>query len=307
MKVLTITINPCVDKSSSVKGIVPEKKLRCSTPKYEPGGGGINVSRALKRLGVESWVFFASGGRTGQLLEQLIKEEQLQIMPFQVQIETRENFIVLDELNNQQYRFGFPGEQISKQELSALIDQLDSLQDFPELSVISGSLPEGVNPEFIKEIIQLCKRKNSKVIVDTSGKSLEIAAREGVYLLKPNLGELAVLSGNPELTDNTLQEAAFKLINNGAAEIVVVSLGKSGATMFFKNKKIHQPAPNVKVKSTVGAGDSMVAGMVATLAKNGTVEEMLRMGIACGSATTMAEGTGLFKIENVIKILSELE
>lgn len=306
MKALTITINPSVDKSSSVSGIVPEKKLRCNNPKYEPGGGGINVSRALKRLEIDALALFTSGGRTGKLLETLLLEESLQILPFSVKNETRENFIVFDTLTNQQFRFGFPGQPLSKQEQTTLLDTINGITDFPEISVISGSLPEGTNVEFMKELIQICKNKNSKVVVDTSGKSLTEAVNEGVYLIKPNIGELAVLTGKNELTVHTMEAAAKQLISNGSAEIVVVSMGASGATLFTKNEKIYQPAPLVKVRSTVGAGDSMVAGMVYALLNNSSMNNVLRMGIACGSATTMAEGTGLFKTENVYKILKEL-
>jgi 6-phosphofructokinase 2 len=306
-KILTITINPCVDKSSSVKGIIPEKKLRCDAPKYEPGGGGINVSRALQRLNIASLALFISGGRTGKLLEELLLGENLETLPFPVKNETRENFIVVDKLNNQQFRFGFPGQSISEQEQTKFLHTIGSIKEFPEISVISGSSPDGVDPEFLKEIIQICKRKNSKVIVDTSGKSLEIAVKEGVYLIKPNIGELAVLTGNSELSGSLIDKAAKDLIKSGSAEIIVVSLGASGATLYHGNEKIHQSAPRVRVRSTVGAGDSMVAGMVSVLANSGSMQEILQMGIACGSATTMAEGTGLFKSENVYKILNELQ
>lgn len=304
--VLTITINPCVDKSSFVKGIVPEKKLRCTVPKYEPGGGGINVSRALKRLGTASDVFFTSGGRTGQVLKELLLKEALDIFPFVVKNETRENFIVVDSVSNQQYRFGFPGEAFSEAEQTNFLETITRIDNFPEFTVVSGSLSEGVRPDFLNTLIRVCKQKNSKVIVDTSGKSLEVAAQEGVYLLKPNIGELAALVGSEELTSDDIDAAAKKLLDRGSAEIVVVSLGASGAILFGNSQKIYQAAPVVKVRSTVGAGDSMVAGMVSVLAAGGTMKEMLRMGIACGSATTMAEGTGLFKTEDVFRLLINL-
>lgn len=306
MKALTITINPSVDKSSSVKGIVPEKKLRCDTPKYEPGGGGINVSRALKKLEIDALALLTSGGRTGKLLESLLLEESLQILPFSVKNETRENFIIVDTLTNQQFRFGFPGQPLSKNEQTILLDTINAIKDFPEITVISGSLPDGVDVEFMKALIQICKNKRSKVVVDTSGEALKASVAEGVYLIKPNIGELAILTGKNELSVHTMEAAAKQLISNGSAEIVVVSMGASGATLFNNSEKIYQPAPLVKVKSTVGAGDSMVAGMVSALLNNSSMKNVLRMGIACGSATTMAEGTGLFKTENVYKILKEL-
>lgn len=304
--VLTITLNPCIDKSSTVKGIVPEKKLRCEAPKYEPGGGGINVSRALKRLGIASGTIFTSGGRTGKLLEDLLQKEEIDILPLPVGNETRENFIVVDALNNQQFRFGFPGRSISEEEQSDILRTIESISTFPEITIISGSLPEQVKPEFLKDIIQICKHKNSKVIVDTSGKALEIAVNEGVFLVKPNIGELAALSGKSELTETTMDDAAKNLIASGKAEIIVVSLGAKGAVLYSEKGKIQQAAPLVKVRSTVGAGDSMVAGMVSVLANEGNAEEILRMGIACGTATTMAEGTALFLKKDVDNLYQHL-
>src|SRR5690606_36868758 len=165
------------------------------------------------------------GGRTGKLLEELLQKEELDIIPLPVGNETRENFIVVDTLNNQQFRFGLPGRPISDEEQVNIRKAIESIASFPEITVISGSLPEEVEPEFIKDIIRICKRKNSKVIVDTSGKSLELAVDEGVFLAKPNIGELAILSGESDLTDATMDEAAKKLIQNGKAEIIVVSLG----------------------------------------------------------------------------------
>lgn len=138
--VLTITLNPCIDKSSTVQGIVPEKKLRCEAPKYEPGGGGINVSRALRRLEIASSKLFTSGGRTGKLLEELLQKEELDILPLQLTNETRENFIVVDLLNNQQFRFGFPGQSISEDEQSNILKIIESIDTFPKITVISGML-----------------------------------------------------------------------------------------------------------------------------------------------------------------------
>src|SRR5690606_8000984 len=112
MKVLTITLNPTVDKSSKVQNIKPEKKLRCAPPKYEPGGGGINVSRGLVRLDINSTALFTSGGRTGELLENLLTKEHVDILPVKTKGETRENFTVVDTASNEQYRFGMPGEPL---------------------------------------------------------------------------------------------------------------------------------------------------------------------------------------------------
>ncbi|MDF2553573.1 MAG: 1-phosphofructokinase family hexose kinase [Chryseobacterium sp.] len=304
--VLTITLNPSVDKSSSVSNIIPEKKLRCNPPKYEAGGGGINVSRALKRLGVNSDAFFTSGGRTGKLLESLLQDEQVNIRPFYVTAETRENFTVLDTSNNKQYRFGFPGELLTKEEQNEILNRVEEVNPFPDFVVISGSLPAETDPNFMKQLVNMCKSKGSKVVIDTSGEALKTAVEEGVFILKPNIGELAILVGKDKLEEDDVDQAAQLIISQGKAEVVVVSLGSQGAVLFSANEKIKIEAPPVEVKSTVGAGDSMVAGMVSVLVKGGDYKKVLSMGIACGSATTMAEGTGLFIKENVERLFDEI-
>lgn len=300
--VLTITLNPTVDKSSSVANIKPEKKLRCAPPKYEPGGGGINVSRGLVRLGITNNALFTSGGRTGKLLESLLEEEKVTALPIVVSAETRENFIVVDTASNEQYRFGMPGQIVTNDDKIEIIEKIKKLSPFPDIVVISGSLPPGIAPEFLKELIQIAKSNNSKVVIDTSGEALSAALDEGVYLVKPNIGELSRMANIPHLDNDDVEKAAKSLINKGKAEIIVVSMGPQGAYLITKDKSIHLPAPSVKKLSTVGAGDSMVAGMVSVLAKGGTPLEMARMGIACGSAATMNPGTGLFKPEDANRL-----
>ena len=300
--ILTITLNPTVDKSCAVDNIKPEKKLRCTAPKYEPGGGGINVSRGLSRLGIKSTALFLSGGRTGELLEQLLEEEGVIASPVSVSAETRENFIVVDKSHNEQYRFGMPGDPVTEDEIKTITDKIFSFSPFPDIVIISGSLPEGIDAAYMRTLVKDLKSKGAKVIADTSGDALNEVLKEGVFLLKPNLGELSLLTGREELDNESADEAAKQLIDEGKAEIVVVSLGPQGAYLVSKDDSIHVPAPSVKKLSTVGAGDSMVAGMVAILANGGSHLDMVRMGVACGSAATMSTGTGLFTKENAERL-----
>lgn len=304
--ILTITLNPAVDKSSTVENIQPEKKLRCSQPVYQPGGGGINVSRGLERLGVPSVALFPSGGRTGELLQELLSKENIQTLPVPSSAETRENFTVVDTANNSQYRFGMPGEKISPAEAKALHEAILNSNPFPDIAVISGSLPEGMEPAWLSKLVRELKAKNVKIIADTSGDALTEILKEGVYLIKPNLGELSRLSGKEELDNDSADEAAKQLINEGKAQIVAVSMGPQGAYLVTKDETVHIPAPSVKKLSTVGAGDSMVAGLVSVIAKGGSLTEMARMGVACGTAATMSQGTGLFTKENAEKLYNWL-
>jgi len=306
MKILTITLNPTVDKSTSIDKLVAEKKLRCEQPRFEPGGGGINVSRGLKRLGFDSTAFFPSGGRAGKLLESLLEKENINQKAINVEGETRENFIVVETGSNQQFRFGMPGAEIKAEERSEILASFQQLSPFPEYVVVSGSLPPGIKPEFLRDIVKAAKEKGAKVIADTSGDALAQMVDEGVFLLKPNLGELAALTGIEHLDNDTADDAAQKLIAAGKTEAIVVSLGPQGAYLVTKDQTKLVPAPTVKKLSTVGAGDSMVAGMVSVLANGGSFEEMVKMGVACGSAATMNAGTQLFKKKDAERLFEYL-
>lgn len=298
-KVLTITLNPAIDKSSTVNGIKPEKKLRCSAPVYEPGGGGINVARALVRLNVAVDAFFTSGGGKGKLLESLLAQERVGAIPLRVKAETRENFIVVDTTTEQQYRFGMPGDGLTAEEVDEIYYVISQLSPFPEFVVFSGSIPPGFPLGYMNRLIRLMKQKGAKIILDTSGDGLKEALQEGVFMVKPNLGELGRLVGKASLDNRSSELAAKQLIEAGSTEMVVVSLGAQGAYVVTAQESHYILAPNVKRISTVGAGDSMVGGMVAVLAQGGSTLEMARMGVACGTAATMNTGTALFKKEDV--------
>lgn len=301
-RILTITLNPTVDKSTVIDQLVPEKKLRCAEPKFEPGGGGINVSRALRRLDIDSTALFPSGGRTGKLLEELLDQEGVSQHAVSVSAETRENFIVVASSTNQQYRFGMPGSEMPDNEQEGFFKEFERLDPFPEIIVISGSLPPGMSTEILKRIVRKGKEKKAMLIVDTSEEALQEVLTEGIFLAKPNLGELGRLVGIETLDNESADEAAQQLIREGKAEVIVVSLGAQGAYLITEDIKEYIPAPTVKKLSTVGAGDSMVAGMVSVLARNGSYSEMVRMGVACGSAATMNAGTQLFKKEDVFRL-----
>lgn len=291
--IITITVNPALDKSTHFKGLVAEQKIRCSAPRFDAGGGGINVSKAISRLGGNSLAVFTSGGPLGKMLEELIAKESIAFQAIPIQTWTRESFVAVDENTNSQYRFGFTGGEITDEEEKAFLNAIANLKS--KFVVASGSLNEGLSPDFYQKIAQIAKQSGAKLIVDTSGEALEKVLKTGAYLIKPNVGELAKLIGVERLEMEEVNEAAKKIIAKGGAEIVVVSLGPQGAVLVTKDNYEYVPAPNVAKKSTVGAGDSMVGGMVWALSQNKSLKEVIRWGVACGSAATMNEGTQLFK------------
>jgi 6-phosphofructokinase 2 len=300
--IVTITMNPAVDKSTSANKLVPEKKLRCTEMITEAGGGGINVSKAIKELGGESLAVFPSGGMNGQLIESYLKEKKINYKTIPVKQETRENIVVRETDTNAQYRFVMPGAALSEQEAQACIELIQQLKPVPSFIVASGSLPPGLPEHFFGQLATVAKKLKAKYIIDTSGKPLELAAKEGVYLLKPNLSELCSLVGKEHLELNEVDDAAMEVIREGRCEVMVVSMGPSGALLVTKDTREHVPTPTVKKQSTVGAGDSMVAGMVWKLSQGKSLKEIVRFGVACGTAATMNPGTQLFKEEDVHRL-----
>lgn len=303
--IVTLTVNPALDKSAHFRGLVPEQKIRCGAPRYDAGGGGINVSKAISRLEGESYCVFTSGGPIGTMLKELVQKENIQFEAIEIQSWTRESFVSVDDNTNLQYRFSFQGAEITPLEKDKIIQTIQKLK--PGYLVISGGLNEGLPSDFYEVFANIAKASDTKLIVDTSGEALKKVLETGVYMIKPNVGELAKLIGLERLEMEEVNEAAKQIIKKGGAEIVVVSLGPQGAVLVTKDSCDFVPAPNVVKKSTVGAGDSMVGGMVWALSQNKSLKEVIRWGVACGSAATMNEGTQLFKLEDVKRLFEWLK
>ena len=292
--VVTLTLNPALDKSTSVPRLLPDHKLACATPVVAPGGGGINVARGLRRLGLAARAVFPAGGPPGDQLCELLLRENVVPQPVPIAAWTRENLTVVDASTHQQYRFGMPGAALSPAEQAALLATLAALRPVPGVLVASGSLPPGLAPAFVGKVAHWARKAGTRLVVDTSGEALQSAVEEGAYLLKPNLGELSQLVGGAALDSESAAEAAQALIARSRCDIVVVSLGAAGACLVTRDVVEHIAAPAVKKLSTVGAGDSLVAGLVFALCQGRPVREAVRLGVACGTAATMNPGTELF-------------
>lgn len=302
--ILTVTLNPCIDKSSRVEKLKPESKLRCSEVVNEPGGGGINVSKALKRLDAPSVALFPAGGHNGNMLCSLLKEEGILFHAVDTKVETRENWIVLETGTNDQYRFTFPGREVMEETIKIVVDQIRSFA--PSFVVASGSLPPGLPDYFYGLIVKNAAAVGAKCIVDTSGPALQALKDKHAYLIKPNIGELCKMLNVEWLEKEEVPDAAQQAIRDGYAEIMVVSMGPLGAWLVTEEKRYFVEAPPVEKKSTVGAGDSMVAGITYSLQKGMSLREAIRFGVACGSAATMNDGTQLFNREDAEKLFEQI-
>lgn len=291
--VATLTLNPSVDKNASVDHVVAERKLRCEAPSYEPGGGGINVARAIHKLGGAATALYLAGGPAGETLRGLLAEEDIEQQVVPIEGWTRENFIAYEQATTQQYRFGMPGPRVQEEEWQRSLERLAAMAPAPEYVVVSGSLPPGVPEDFGARVVRRVRRWNGRVVVDTSGPALREALRETPYLIKPNVGELAALVGHDITGEVELEEAAMQLIGEEACEAAVISMGAGGALLATEQGPQRLRAPVVPVQSKVGAGDSMVAGIVLALAQDRPVHEAVRFGVAAGAAAVMTPGTEL--------------
>lgn len=301
MNIVTLTLNPALDKSTSVQHLVPEQKLRCEPMQLDAGGGGINVSKGIAKLGGSSTAVFPVGGHNGITLKEIVENAGIKTLVIDIASETRENIAVNEVKTNQQFRFTLPGAPLKPEEADACLEAALSLK--PDILVASGSLPPGIPETYYEKVAAAASKKGIKFILDTSGKPLQAAANQGLFLLKPNLGELSALSGVENLEMNQVDDAALEIIHQGKCEVVVVSLGPQGALLVTKDGFEHIPAPMVTKKSTVGAGDSMVAGMVWALSTGKSYREMVQTGVACGSAATMNAGTQLFEKKEMLRLL----
>ncbi len=291
--VVTLTMNPSIDISSGVGQVFPDRKLRCGRSVYGPGGGGINVSRAIGILGGKSSALYPAGGTFGEMLDEFMEQEGIAHRSIFTEGPTRENITILEESTGRQFRFGMTGPTLKEEEWWQCLKVVSFLRPKPGYLVASGSLPPGVPDDFYARVADIASQLGARLIVDTSGEPLRFASQAGAYLLKPNMREMKDLVGHEIRDEFELEDSARELIGKGRVEAVVISLGAEGALAVSGNGCEHVRAPSVQVSSVVGAGDSMVAGIVLSLARGKTLGEAVSFGVAAGAAATMSPGTGL--------------
>jgi 6-phosphofructokinase 2 len=305
--IVTVTLNPALDVWATTQRVEPDRKLHCTDAELTPGGGGINVSRAIQRLGGGSSALFPTGGSSGELLCDLLRHEGLDLWPVPTSGMTRESFAIRERSTGRHFRFVLPGPTLTAGDFDACRAELERLVTEPALVVFSGSLPLGLTPEQLTELIALVHGRHSEVVVDTSGPSLSAVARAGVALLKPSVNELGQHHGRPLTDVADIETAARRLLDSGPNGAVLVSLGAAGALLVAASTPTtHLVAPLVKVISTVGAGDSLVAAMVLALARGEDLVDAARLGVAAGTAATLAADHSLCHAEDVARLVPQV-
>ncbi|WP_157107011.1 1-phosphofructokinase family hexose kinase [Nocardia arthritidis] len=304
-RIVTLTMNPAIDLATRVAEVVPTDKMRCAAPRYDPGGGGINVARTVAELDVEVTAVFPTGGPPGRLLEQLVRDAGVPPGPVPVAEFTRENLSVTDTTSGEQYRFVFPGPRLTDPEQHRCLVAVERAVSGADYLVASGTLPPGASPDFYQILTDLVGDLGVRVVLDTSGIALR-SVRRGVYLIKPSVRELGDYAGHP-LVDRAEQLAqARRLITAGMTEIVLLSLGAAGALLVTRASHEWFAAVPARVRSGIGAGDAMVGGVTVGLARGYEPADAVRLGIAAATAALATTGTGPGRAEHIAQLYREL-
>lgn len=292
MDIATLTVNPAIDLSFEAKRIFHTHKMRGDNERHDPGGGGINVARVFVRLGGNARCFYLSGGAAGAALDHLLDQHQLARCRIPIAGETRISTAILEQSSAKEYRFSTSGPVVSRSEWGGCLELLAQARG--DYIVASGSLPPGVPDDFYDRVAQMAVKRGARTILDSSGRGLAGGlSGSGVFLVKPSLGELRALTGEPLEDDRAVAEAAAGLVSRGAAKHVAVSMGHNGAMLVNASGALRLPAIAVKAASSVGAGDSFVAGTVFALANGRDIREAFRYGMAAGAAAVLTPGTSL--------------
>lgn len=303
--IITVTLNPCVDKFFTIDRLIAEQKLRALDVEKYPGGGGLNVSRAIAHLGGKSIALWSCGGATGQHLLELLANDELDQHIVPISGETRENVIVYEKAGDQYYRFSLPGPRLSESEQSEWVKSLSNVVSSGDYVVVSGSLPPGVPATWLSELI-VSMSGDHRVVLDTKGDALKAALETGVFLAKPNIVELSRLVERELIGDEDVEAAGRQIIENDGAEALMISMGRAGALLIDRTSAEHIRAPIVPIHSKVGAGDSMVAGMVMALSRGMSMRDAALFGVAAGTAAVMTDGTQLCTREDTERLYARM-
>lgn len=297
-KILTVTLNPALDLSTSVERMLANRKLRCAGLRLEPGGGGVNVSRIIRRFGGRSTAFVALGGPTGRTLRELMQREGLDPVEFGIAGATRQDVTVDETASGRQYRLVLEGPRWSGREVKAALARIERLAADHDYVVATGSLPPGVPVDFYARLARLVRRQGGRLILDTSGPALRTALAAGVFLVKPNHLEFRDMAGTSRTDWRTMARVGQRLRERGLAEAMIVTRGALGALAILPTDERHGgawrlQAPSGRVVSMVGAGDSLIGAAVLALARGRPLLEAARLGVAAASAAVATPGTEL--------------
>lgn len=288
--ITTVCMNPSFDKTAGIDRLIPGEVNRLSSVRVDVGGKGINVAVVLKRLGVSVHCVGCLGEANSAMFLRMLQKDQLVFDYLSVPGEVRTNLKLMDQTDKQITEFNEPGIELDELQLNAFLQLLAQRSENSEYVVLSGRLPAGCPENTYQRCMQAVQGK--KCVLDASGNALLHGIKEKPFFIKPNLPELEAIMKKELRTLRSLRDAALFMIDYGAQN-VVVSMGKYGAMYVNRDTTLFAPALMVEARSTVGAGDAMVGGILSGLSRGASMAEAFRCGVAAGAASVMTDGTQL--------------
>ncbi len=303
--ILTVTLNPALDLSARVSAMKAGPKLRLSAPVWEPGGGGVNVARAIHALSGSALAWVALGGASGARHLALLHEQGVATHVFDVTGDTRQSWAITDD-DDQQFRLQLPGEGWT--DAMAAQARIDIVAHTKGLVVLSGSQPPGLSAEFTQDLVK--DLGTGRVIIDTSGPALgrlidHPLDRARPFVLRLDQAEAEALARQSLASVADTHAFATGLCARGVAEHVCVARGADGSVLAGTGDDFHCRPPGVSVRSKVGAGDSFTGAFTLALARGTSPAEALRLGTAAAAAAVMTPGTQLCREQDVTRLTRE--
>jgi len=304
-RIVTLTINPALDIATEAKAVLPTHKIRTSSGHYDPGGGGINVSRVVHALGASTLAILATGGATGRMIEDMLTQASVPWKSTPLGGTSRICLTVRDLSTASEYRFVPEGPTLEPPEWNAVLAGID-IGDGDWL-VASGSLPPGVPADFYARVARVAAARGARFVLDTSGPALRATLSQGIDILKLSLGECESIIDH-EIRDLDSQgNQAMALVRMGAARMVALTLGPNGAIFATSDGALRLPAIDIVEHSAVGAGDSFLAGLVLGLARGQGPADSLRLATAAGAAAAASIGTARVRSAEVEAMLERMD
>ena len=301
--IYTVTLNPALDKTVEIPSLTVDSVNRIITMRTDPGGKGINVSKVIRKLGADSIAIGILGGNTGNAICAALETLKIKTAFRFVEGETRTNLKVIDPVNHTNTDLNEPGVTVSEEILNGLLEDLLQKLNAGDIVVLSGSLPKGSPKDTYSTWISACKKAGAKIILDADGELLLNSLKASPYLIKPNHHELSELMGEKLDTPEALEKAARSLMQKYDIAKIVVSMGSAGALYVTKDETIYAEGLKVPVKSTVGAGDSVVAALAVSEESDKSPEDTVRLSTACGAANVMCSGTQAAEYEIIEELM----
>lgn len=307
MLILTVTLNPALDKTICIDNFSLNQVNRVDSVRLDAGGKGINVSNTISAMGRKSVAYGVIGGQTGGFIKEALAKEGIEFKYLETIGETRTNLKIVDVINETHTDINEPGQVVEEEFETKILEMLESDISMDDVLIIGGSLLPGLTSKMYRRLTQLAFEKGAKVILDTEGEQLEQALQASPHIIKPNIFELSGLAGKELSSNDEVIDFSRNLIADGKVQKgILVSMGEEGALWITKESIIKVEAIKTEVKSTVGAGDAMVAALAIAMDEGFEDEDMLKLATAAAVARISSDGPISCSMDQIKNIASKV-